>query len=473
MPIKTISLLSFVMLLCSCSDSADKSPAANNPPAAEPSLSVCNSNPPSDDIGIYHCSWEHRAIVEQRKLGLTLPLREVQIPSSHNSFNSSSYPGVSSNDLNQTRSLLEQLQLDMRSIELDVHWLPHAASGGHAPVLCHGRGAAEEHLGCTPLDRHLSEGLEEIAVFLNSPQGVNQVIILDIEDSLSPAPLSGLGTTTEQAHGAALNTIIAALGDLIYQPPQDGLCHSTPMDISQQDILDAGKQILITGGCGSSDWPKWSFEVNSIRPGQKAHTGFSGYPDCDAADYDFSQYRERWVRLWEDTTVVGAVTNTSLTRMSSQNQQDMLHCGVNFFSLDRVDPNPASVSVGNPAYIGQGINFADLVWSWAPDKPAVDEDLDCAMLDVNDGRFHDIDCSSSLPYACLKSDALASPILDTSNLWQTTGTGEFGAANCSVAYEFNVPRNGWLKQKLLEQMASAGVTQVWINRKEVSPNNWQ
>lgn len=365
----------------------------------------------------------------------------------------------------------------MRSIELDVHWIFHAESGAHAPVTCHGLAASQEHTGCSSNDRHINSSLDEILAFLDSPQGADQVLFLDIEDHLSPAPLSGAGTSSEEAHAAALAAISSKLGHEIYQPPQDGSCHSTPMGISQQDILNSGKRILLNAPCDASGWGLWAFEVNSVRPGQKAHSGFSGYPDCDSADFSFTQYRERWVREWEDTTQVGAASNGSLQRMSDSNLQDMAHCGLNFASLDRVDPNPPAVGPGNPTYLGQGINFAALVWSWSENKPAVttatNPSLDCAYLDVSDGRLHDGDCSINRPTACLQDNALNSPITSSNGLWETGASSIFENASCPSSYHFDVPANGWLKQQLLERMTAAAITQIWVNYRENSANTWQ
>lgn len=473
MSAKNGAVLSLLALLCACGSPNTPTIVETGSIPAEPTIDICETDPPTDDIGIFQCSWEHRALTLQRQLGLTLPLREAQIFSSHNSYNSSAYPGVSSSDLNQTRTLPEQFQLGARSFELDVHWIPHAASGGHAPVTCHGLGAGQDHFGCTANDRHLNESLDEIVAFLESPQGQGQVLLFDLEDSLSPGPLNGGGTTAEQAHAAALEAITAKLGNYIYQPQQDAGCQTTPMDLTQQAILDAGKNVILNAPCTHDGWGNWAFEVNSARPNQKAHTGFSGYPDCDSADFTFSQYRERWVRIWEDTTQLGASTNPSLQRMSDQNLEDMAHCGVNFASLDRIDPNPPATGPGNPTYVGQGVNFAALVWSWAEDKPALNETLECAYLDASDGRFHDANCNEVRSYACLQDNALDSPITDASALWQVNGSGNGLTAICPSGYSYGRPENGWLKQQLVEAATNAGAAEVWIQYREISTNTWR
>jgi hypothetical protein len=472
-----ISLAAASLVACSV-DTQDGSRAISPPiviPAA-PTADTCATDLPEDDIGIYLCSWEHRALTLQRELGYTLPLREVGFFSSHNSANAVVYTGASSQDYNQTRSVVDQFQLDVRSIEFDVHWLPHN-SGGHAPVLCHGLPAGQEHAGCTAGDRHFQEGLDEIRAFLESEQGANQVIIFDFEDHLYPAPFSGQGTTADQAHDAGLSIIIETLGDAIYLPPQDGACHDAPMDISLNDILAAGKQILFTGGCGPDghDWRKFSFGYGT-RPAQKANDGFDSYPDCESSTFSETQYRNNWIRLWEDTTQVGAITNSSLQRMDEAQLRSMASCGVNFSSLDRVDPNPTATG-GNPNFQGQGINFAHLVWSWAAGQPAVNTDLECASLETSGEYFLAGNCSQTKRYACLQDGALDNPIADPTVLWQisTESGGASGSSACVTlsGYSYAVPRSGWLKQKLLEAMAVDSVTSIWLNYRETNHNEWE
>lgn len=479
--LRTLVLISLASSLLACSAGSPDDgntfsiPVVVEPPPPPPTPDICETDPPTDDIGIYQCSWEHRALKLQRELGYSLPLREVRFFSSHNTANSVVYAGASSQDYNQTRSVIDQFQLDVRSIEFDVHWVPHN-SGSHAPVLCHGVGASQEHTGCTAGDRHLQEGLDEIKAFLDSEQGTDQVIIFDFEDHLQPAPLSGQGTTTAQAHDAAIAIIRDTLGDELYLPPQDGNCHDAPMDISLNDILAAGKRIMLTGGCGpeGNDWRTISFGYGT-RPAQKANDGFDSYPDCESSTFSESQYRDNWIRLWEDTTQVGASTNGSLQRMDDTQLRAMATCGVNFSSLDRVDPNVTAVG-GNPNFQGQGINFAALVWSWTEDQPAVNEDLECASLETSDGYFLAGNCSQTKRYACLQDGALDNPIADATVLWQiSTESGDAtGATACDTlaGYSYAVPRSGWLKQKLLEAMAADSATSIWLNYRETAHNEW-
>src|SRR3954471_23096310 len=97
-------------------------------------------------VSRYRRTWLHRAAGFQYRLAHSLPFLRAQWLGTHNSFNSvNDSPTISHTDSNQQLSLSQQLDVDMRALELDVHYLP--ARG--AVVVCHGRGADEAHLGCT------------------------------------------------------------------------------------------------------------------------------------------------------------------------------------------------------------------------------------------------------------------------------------------------------------------------------------
>src|ERR687883_279318 len=80
--------------------------------------------------------WVDRALDTQYELGSALPLRNAPWIGTHNSFNSSSEPPTLSGlDNNQVLSLPDQLDIGVRSLELDAHLI-----GGRV-LACPGRGA--------------------------------------------------------------------------------------------------------------------------------------------------------------------------------------------------------------------------------------------------------------------------------------------------------------------------------------------
>src|SRR5215207_3649740 len=92
----------------------------------------------------YEKGWTHRALTLQRGLNDNVPLARATIPHTHNSDNSSVYapPTLTNLDPNQIYSITDQLRMDIRAIELDLHWVPSlygsAKTGFKAVTLCHG-----------------------------------------------------------------------------------------------------------------------------------------------------------------------------------------------------------------------------------------------------------------------------------------------------------------------------------------------
>src|SRR5581483_9043740 len=76
-------------------------------------------------VNAYEKSWTHRALGLQRDLDDAAPLLDEMVIHTHNSFNSSSYPTtVTNQDPNQLYGLANQLRMDIRFLELDLHWVP-------------------------------------------------------------------------------------------------------------------------------------------------------------------------------------------------------------------------------------------------------------------------------------------------------------------------------------------------------------
>src|SRR5256714_8649849 len=96
-------------------------------------------------VRAYPGTWLHRAAAFQYRLGGPVPFLHAQWLGTHNSFNSvNSEMTLSHGDSNQQLSLTQQLEIDVRALELDLHFVPNVAAGGSkAVVVCHGRGPDE------------------------------------------------------------------------------------------------------------------------------------------------------------------------------------------------------------------------------------------------------------------------------------------------------------------------------------------
>src|SRR5438270_2123243 len=192
-----------------------------DPSAPEACTPVDGSTISEAQLQAYESGWEHRALSLQRGLDANAPLAEEQLPHTHNSFNASSYtlgstsyyPTLTNQDPNQVYSLTDQLRMDIRALEIDVHWWPspfgNAGTGGRWVTMCHGdsgQTGGAVHIGCT-WDRPFQDGLQELAAWLHA--NPDAFIVLYLENQLNGDP---------QAHDIAAQLIEENLGDLVYRP---------------------------------------------------------------------------------------------------------------------------------------------------------------------------------------------------------------------------------------------------------------
>ena len=403
-------------------------------------------------VAAYGQSWTHRALSLQRGLDDSAPLVEEQLPHTHNSFNASSYslgstsyyPTLTNQDPNQVYSLTDQLRMDVRAIEIDLHWMPspYAAAngrtdtGGKWVTMCHGDNGLVTgvHVGCS-WDRPLEDGLTEVRAWLDA--NPDQVILLYFENQLTDET----GAYNPQAHDIAASIISDKLGSKVYRPAVGQPCASMPMDtVSAADIRAAGAQVLIVGNCGAGGaWGTW---VHERGPRWDEHGDPASYNDsaCNA-DRAARQSDATFRRYFEDSTWLANMQNGKNSLTTPPIVARMVQCGVNIIGLDQLTP--------------QDPRLAALVWSWAQNEPAADAG-NCA-LSGNDGRFHAGDCKDKHSAACV----------DASGAWHVTAaTTKWDKASAACSKEFSgsrfaVPANGFRNELLVA--AKGSVSDVWLN----------
>ena len=179
--------------------------------------------------------WTQQALDHQYDLAADLPLRNTPWVGTHNSFNSPAEmgPALSAQDSNQKITLVEQLDLGVRSLELDVHWFFSPSEGGFAPVVCHATG---QHAGCT-VEKPLATVLDEIRGW--SDRHPDQVILLYLEDHLD----------SEEGYDAAARVVEEKLGDVLYRPSGTG-CSELPLELKRGGVETAGKRFIAVSDCG-------------------------------------------------------------------------------------------------------------------------------------------------------------------------------------------------------------------------------
>ena len=381
------------------------------------------SKPPETPVDKYQRSWEHKALKSQRNLDLNVPMKDALFVYTHNTYNSKAYrTAVRYLDPNHTYSIKDQLRMDVRAIELDVHYY-FSMKGwpwewGKKPLLCHGQG---NHLGCSSYDRHLSEGIDEINSWIRSNR--SEVLISYIEEHM------------DNKKQDAINVIKSRLGDLIYRP--SGGCKDLPINMSKQQILNAGKNIILTGaGCDHSDYGKWVFKFSKVKSGGDIRN----YPSCSTGA-NRNDYNNNLVRHWEDLTTLSAWFGSPGQKTTPTNMSYMVRCGVNLPGTDKLTPTDG--------------RLAAAVWSWDRNEPNNwGGNEDCASQWGN-GRWNDANCNNRYRFACKDSSG---------NWYVTRGTGPWTSGQSTCARErsggrFEAPANGY-ENELLKAAKGGGT--VWV-----------
>ena len=421
---------------------------------SDDTCSVADGRDVSDaELAAYEKSWAYRALSLQNALETNAPLIEEQLPHTHNSFNSSAYdvptdgsapsyyPTLTNQDPNQAYSLTEQLNMGVRAIELDLHWVPSPygspATNGFWVTLCHGDGEQVPgqsdyvHVGCSD-DRPAQDGFAEVRAWLD--QHPNQFLLIYLENQLYPEdPVA----SQEQAHDVAASLLQQAFGSLVYKPQgvTPGNCATLPYSSSEQQLMATGARVLLVGNCGPGAWSQLVFQRGNTWDESGQPSSYSA-ADC-AHDEQLRQSDTSFRREFEDSTFVSAATGSPTPPVTAEQVATMVRCGVNIIGLDQLRP--------------QDGRLAALVWSWAPGEPAVDG---CAYLGA-DGRFHAASCSEKRVAAC-ETPAKTWQLTHKAVAWSRA------AAECAKEYaaSFAVPMNGFRAGQLA---AAADGQTAWLN----------
>jgi hypothetical protein len=382
-------------------------------------------------VQAYESSWTHRALGLQYALANDMPLRNAPWVGTHNSFNSIAEmgPTVSDADSNQQLSLTDQLRIDVRSLELDLHWFPSVSDLLFAPVVCH---AESQHEGCS-IEKPLGPVAGEIAAWLRSHR--DQVLLLYLEDHLT----AGIGKGDQ--HNKAVARLTSALGSLIYKPTGGG-CQKLPLDLTRNEVLAAGAQVVLVSGCGTTaGWRglvfDWSDHVEE-RP-----KSYEGFPGC-GPDFTRDVYDSKLVRYYEDSTWL--TTAGSLVGQSSVDDGikpttafAMWSCGVDLVGFDQLRPDDG--------------RLPSSIWSWGEGQPGPTGDCAFVRADV---RFESRPCTELHPAACRFA----------SGAWTVTEASTVfadAAASCAAAgAELSVPRTGHEWQLMRTATFAASGATPWL-----------
>jgi hypothetical protein len=393
-------------------------------------------------VDAYRDTWLHGAAAFQYRLADRLPLLQSQWLGTHNSFNSGAdSPTLSHTDSNQQLSLTQQLDLDVRALELDLHFIPSlAAPGSSAVVVCHGRGPDEADFGCTN-EPAFSEVLPRIGEWLNAHP--SEVVLLYLEDELGdPAgysqTVSVLDSVLRRPDGSSL----------IYRPSAaemtDKGCANLPLGISRDEVRARGAQVVLVGNCRSG-WASdvYSWDDNHVESGSTPD--YKPFPACDST-YDRGVYDSKFVRYYEDSTFVSAAVDPTESPAQAEADAltparvaDMTRCGVNLFGFDQLLPNDGRIEAS--------------IWSWLDGEPNRDGG-DCGLQRA-DGRWLTAPCKSRHRAVCRAGTGLT--------LTPRAVAYKQAQSACRARGEaFDLPRTGY-ENSLLRQVA--GGDGVWLRYK--------
>jgi hypothetical protein len=371
-------------------------------------------------------SWVHRALGLQYRLAGDVEMRNAPWVGTHNSFNSVAEMGATTatGQPNQQIAIVEQLELDVRAIELDVHWTISPSTGQLAPVVCH---ALANHVECST-EKTLGPVLEEIGGWLRGPAGSEQVLFLYLEDHLD----------NQTGYDTAAAVIREKLGDLVYGPSTGGGCQELPLDLTRNEILAAGKHVIFVGNspCGiGSAWPSLVFNWQAHKETQLRT--FSDFPSC-GGEYTRAQFESTQIRYYED----GRPALAGEPRITPEIAAQTTRCGVDLIGLDQLTP-------GDP-------RLEALVWSWAPSQPGKGR---CAVQTSRPGtlstRWRTAPCAAPRRPACRRGTRWL--------LGAKAVAEQGGGAACKARHaQFAVPRTGYEAQLLRQKMKAARVSQVWL-----------
>ena len=347
-----------------------------------------------DVVEKYRGSWLHRTALFQYQLGNAVTLRNAAWVGTHNSFNSvSDEPTLSKTDSNQQLSMVDQLESDIRSLEIDLHWAPDLRAGA-APgvIVCHGRGAEEANAGCTN-ERPLSEVLPPIANWLRAHPSV--VVLLYLEDDMDTAPgyaraIQVLDSVLKRSDGSSM----------IYRPRKSEFtskgCANLPLSATRDTVRARRAQVVLVGNCRAG-WSADVFGWDDVHVESGATEKYRAFPECDAS-YGPDVYAEKLVRYYEDSTWVATVVDPTwkpedreAELLNPNRVREMTRCGVNLFGFDQFLPNDGRIEAS--------------IWSWAKDQPNSGVG-DCAAM-LASGRWATRRCDTKRRTACRTATGFA------------------------------------------------------------------
>eukprot|EP01091_Cochliopodium_minus_P013586 TRINITY_DN4406_c0_g1_i1.p1 TRINITY_DN4406_c0_g1~~TRINITY_DN4406_c0_g1_i1.p1 ORF type:complete len:489 (-),score=87.88 TRINITY_DN4406_c0_g1_i1:22-1488(-) len=364
-------------------------------------------------------------------------------------------------------SLADLLNMGVRLIELDTHWVLGELRLAHCGGVSGGKvfDAVNDFLklvdwiekefklpvlhwdtntiGCDPSassipahkQRSLESGFIEITNWINLPENKNEFVLFFFDDQMD---LERWGKV-----GELVGLIEKYFGNLVYTPVD--YVKNGGFLSSVDHMVSLGKRVLFMSGAN------YGGLMNS--------TIFYKYGPqlCNWNEPDLTQINtenctvkvgNEWIPINNGTLFrpetsqlwYGPVNGGDTHYINSTNLPPLLKCGINFPSPDLITPQ----------------RMGGYIWSYSDNEPG---NFNCSIITQPDGRWKGTTCSNNFFGACgSKSDPIGRRSWTISEKSST-----FDAVVCPNNYSFTIPINAVENESIRKEMSKRGASSVWIS----------
>ena len=342
---------------------------------------------------------------------------------------------------NQRHSLLDQLRMGVRHLEVDVYHFFRL--GGlricHWPVfppdftILVNVAARQQglypldweptNMGCDDKKPFLEEKLLEMRGWLDLPENSQELVGIYLDNK---------NVKVEHVEAFA-RVFLDVFGDIMFTPEQKNAEYPDRWP-TVAELVTKNRRVYLENSdeewLGNPTADRYFFTPTPwVQFGPER---FEGYPNCSISGTNY--YGRQLTRSLDGSLTLGpAFLWEGRSDYPDQSIIDMAKCSINIQSLDQITPD----------------RIQHFVWSWERDQP--NSAYSCPHV-TSSGRWRTGDCARALPHACVSTT-------DETN-WTLTVAARYGAGVCPTGYTWSYPETGFLNQRLFA--ISAGMD-VWLN----------
>mmetsp|Transcript_9479 Transcript_9479/g.13059 ORF Transcript_9479/g.13059 Transcript_9479/m.13059 type:complete len:539 (+) Transcript_9479:64-1680(+) len=416
--------------------------------------------------------WLKQSLKTQRKLLDDVPFNYWYLPGTHNTaIAKSDRYGLEEDYLtsilnlvdplsvvyiaNQQFSIIDQLNMGIRFLEIDIHWYKNDirichAGGIHLEKLdqliddiCKAFGIEfdwdSETIGCFSDDYiTLNAELDKIVAWMDQPGNEDEVFVFYFDDQYD---LDEWGKVPY-----VVDTIALYFNQTAFTPgdKQQYFPNSWP---TAKEMLAMGKRVILTS---RTDYGEEMYSYLFSRDALWTEydlSDYQGFSECSLAS-TVAVNQGNITRVLGDSLIYGPFFDgTTGGLLIETSEQSLSACNLNFPCLDQASPD-----------LMEG-----MVWTWDRDQPEQDQENICVAM-TSFGKWRSLDCYAKLHYACQNSTDVLSDYWRVSSIADVWSKGnDICKAEFGTSYRFAVPVNGFLNSLVHEQATSKKTLPLWIN----------